>query len=542
MRMLILAIVAALSGCQGVIGDAGGHDPDDPDRPGVTKNPLEEVPVSNARRLSRDELDHALGTLLHTHRRFATELLPEDDQEREGLFLHWPFDNRYTHQRSDKVLVQAYESLAREAALDLVADEERRMAVLPCEPSGADDAACFEAFLRDFGRRAFRRPLGEDEVARFMPLFAEAGADGDFFAAVDLAVRVFVQSPDFLYRVELGTPHEEHEGLRALDGYELATRMAFFLWGRGPDDELLDLAADGALESPEMRRDVAHLMLDAPEAIDQVERFHAQWLGFRQLPHSPELTTSMRLETRALLERTIFELDAPYMDVFRARDTFIDERLAEHYGMPSPGAEAAFVDYEDAARAGILSHGSVLGAFNTGGDTSTTRRGVFVRERLMCQEIPPPPPTVNVDDLPETECKSELIEVHQQGACGGCHRLMDPVGWGLENFDLAGRYREHDDGKPECSIDGNGELDGAPFRGPAELSALLIASGDLDACVVLQVMRFALGREEQPDDAGFIRELTEARVGREWTFRELLVDIVANERFGYVREDMRDGE
>lgn len=540
--MLRIATIVMLVGCQGVIGDAGGPGADDPDRPGASKDPLEEVPVSNARRLSREELDLAIGALLQTNRRYASELLPEDDQEREGFFLHWPFDNRYTHQRSEKVLIQAYESLAREAAAELIADDERRALVLPCEPSGADDAACFEAFLRDFGRRAFRRPMQDDEVARLMPLFAEAGEDDDFYSAIDLAVRVFLQSPDFLYRVELGSPVEEHEGLRALDGYEIATRMAFFLWGTGPDDELLDMAADGLLDSADARRDVAAIMLEAPEAIDQVERFHAQWLGFRQLPHSPELTTSMRLETRALLERTIFELDAPYMDVFRASDTFIDERLAEHYDMTSPGSEPAFVDYEDPTRGGLLSHGSVLGAFNTGGDTSTTRRGVFVRERLMCQVIPPPPPTVNVDDLPETECKSELIEVHQQGACGGCHRLMDPVGWGLENFDLAGRYREHDDGNPDCAIDGMGELDGMAFRGPRELAGLLIASGELEECAVLQVMRFALGREEQADDAGFIRELTEPRVGTEWTFRELLLDIVSNERFGYVREDETDGE
>ncbi len=534
---LITALVASLA-CQGVIGDAGGpRADDDPSRPGATKDPLETVAVSNARRLSREELDNAIGSLLYTNRRYASELLPEDDQEREGFFLHWPFDNRYTHQRSEKVLIQAYESLAREAALELLADSERLAQVVPCEPSGAEDAMCFETFVRTFGRRAFRRPLDNEEVARFMPLFAEAAEDNDFFSAVDVTVRAFLQSPDFLYRVELGSPVDDHDGVRALDGYEIATRMAFFLWGTGPDEELLDLAADGTLESAEDRRNVAAMMLDAPEALDQVERFHAQWLGFRQLPHSPELTTSMRLETRALLERTIFTEDAPYMDVFRSSDTYIDERLAEHYDMPSPGDEPGFVDYVDPARGGVLSHGTVLGAFNTGGDTSTTRRGVFVRERLMCQVIPPPPPTVNVDDLPETECKSELLEVHQQGACGGCHALMDPVGWGLENFDLAGQYREHDDGNPDCAIDGMGELDGMAFRGPRELAGLLIASGDLDACAVLQVLRFALGREEQPEDEAFIDELTEPRVGRDWSFRELLIDIVANERFAYVRED-----
>ncbi|MEM9067562.1 MAG: DUF1592 domain-containing protein [Myxococcota bacterium] len=538
LQYIAALLLVSILGCEGVIGESGGS----PERDDVLKDPLDNVPVANARRLTREELDLTLGALLNTHRRFASELLPEDNQEREGFFLHWAFDNRYTHQAAEKVLVQAYETLAREASLDLVADEARRAALLPCEPSGPADESCFADFLRSFGRRAYRRPLTTDEVMRMMPLLDEATEENDFFAAVDLALRAFLQSPDFLYRIELGVELEDRPGVRELSGHEIATRMAYFLWGTGPDEMLLDLAESGTLSSSDDRRNIAALMLEEPAAIDQVERFHAQWLGFRQLPHSPELSISMRRETRALLERTIFENDAPYMDVFRATDTYLDERLADHYGMPAPTGEASFVPYEDPTRAGILAHGAVLGAFHTGGDTSTTRRGVFVRERLMCQVIPPPPPTVNVDDLPETHCKSELIEVHQQGACGGCHRLMDPVGWGLENFDLAGRFREHDSDKPECAIDGMGELDGTPFRGPRELSDILIGSGELEACTVLQVLRFALGREERPGDAEFLEELNEGRSGTNWTFRELLIDIVANERFAYVRDDEVEGE
>lgn len=530
-----------LVACQGEIGNANGSPEPENLGPGAIEDPAEDVLPSNVRRLSRGELDRVMGSLLHTTFPYASTMLPEDDQEREGLFLHWAFDNRYTHQPTERVLVQAYEGLAREAASQLVADAERLAMVLPCSPSGASDTACFEEFVRTFGRRAFRRPLTDEEVARMMPLMAEADTDDDFNVAIDLALRAFLQAPDFLYRIEIGVPLADHEGVRQLDAYAIATRMALFLWGTGPTDELLDLAETGVLDTVEGRRETAFDMLQDPQALDQVDRFHALWLGYRQLPHSPELTTSMRLETRGLIERVVFAEDAPYMDIFRATDTFIDARLAEHYGMTLSGDEPAFVEYEDAGRAGILAHGAVLGAFSTGGDTSTTRRGIHVRERLLCQVIPPPPPTVNVDDIPETNCKSEFLEVHQMGACGGCHTLMDPVGWGLENYDLEGRYREHDEGKPECQIDGEGEIDNRAFNGPRELGELLIDGGRLERCVVRQVMRFAMGREELPSDEPYLAYLSEDRVGTDWTFQELLIDIVANERFALVREDINDG-
>ncbi|MFK8000858.1 MAG: DUF1595 domain-containing protein, partial [Polyangiales bacterium] len=285
-----------LSACQGEIGSIPNLTPEELG-PGSVQDPAEDVTPSNLRRLSRGELDRVIGSLVHTTFPYASTMLPEDDQEREGLFLHWAFDNRYTHQPTERVLVQAYEGLAREVASQLVADEERLAMVLPCSPSGADDAACFEEFVRTFGRRAFRRPLNDEEVALMMPLLGEAAVDDDFKVAVDLALRAFLQAPDFLYRVEVGTPLDGYEGVRELDAYAIATRMALFLWGTGPSDELLDLAESGALLTTDGRREAAFDMLQDPQALDQVDRFHALWLGYRQLPHSPELTTSMRLET-----------------------------------------------------------------------------------------------------------------------------------------------------------------------------------------------------------------------------------------------------
>jgi hypothetical protein len=535
---MIALVVVSLAGCQGIIGDPPSASGDGtPRTPAGKALVADDIPVSGARRLSRAELDNVLFDLLGSTSRLGTAHLPEDDQEREGMFLHWPFDNAYPKQTADKVLVLAFETIADAAAREVVGDEAKRASIVPCAPTGADDAACLRAFVEDFGLRAFRRPLEADEIDNFMRLHAFAVEADDFWLGVRAVLTAMLQSVDFLYRVEIGTPEPGLSDVYRLNDFEIASRMSFLLWGSAPDDALLGAARDGLLGARDGRQAEARRMLEDGRAIAQVDRFHALWLGYNQLPHSPELTTAMREETLALLRRVVFEEDRPYVDIFRSSETYVSPMLAEHYGIPTPEGDAGWVTYDD-GRGGILSHGTVLAAFATGGDTSLTRRGVYVRERLMCQTIPPPPLNVNADDIPETNCKSEMMEVHQEGACGGCHRFMDPIGWGLENYDLAGRFRAHDEGKPECVIDGAGSIDGVgEFTGPAELADLLIEDGSLERCAIRQVVRYAIGREERPEDEALVDELVEARAGDGWSFLDLLVDVVASDRFVLARRD-----
>lgn len=539
---LLVILLALLFGCDGIIMDpgsspGGGGSGRGGGGGGTGALDKPDVPVSGPRRLSRAELDNTLRDLLGSDSRLGTTHLPEDNQEREGMFLHWPFDNAYPKQKADRILVLAIETIAQTAAEELIADSVRREALVPCEPTGADDTACLRELVTDFGRLAFRRPLAPEEVDNFMRLAPYAAEAGDFWFGVKIVLQAMLQSPDFLYRVEIGSPAPDADGVHILDDYEIAARMSYLLWGSTPDRWLLDLADAGGLASSDDRREAARRMLEDERAVAQVDRFHALWLGYNQLPHAAELTTAMREETHALLRRVIFDEDLPYMEIFRFPETHVSDSLAAHYGLPEPDGAAGWIPYGD-GRGGILSHGSVLSGFSTGGDTSVTRRGVFVRERLMCQLIPPPPPDVNADELPEAHCKSEVVEIHQRGGCGSCHQYMDPIGWGLENYDLAGRFREHDEGKPECAIDGDGEIaDIGSFRGPGELGELLVDEGSLEACAIRQVVRFAVGREERAEDQGFIEELVEQHRGAGWTFRELLVDIVASEWFAQVRRD-----
>jgi hypothetical protein len=247
----------------------------------------------------------------------------------------------------------------------------------------------------------------------------------------------------------------------------------------------------------------------------------------------------MEAESNALIERVVFDDKTAWLDVFRSKETFVDDTVARHYGLPSPGTAAKWVPYGTTGRQGLLSHGtflSVAGKFN---DTSPTQRGILIRERLLCQHIPPPDPSmmVNVDEPPKGDavCKYDRYAMHRAGGCAACHSLMDPVGFGLENYDTTGKYRATEPNLPQCRIAGQGELVGVgAFRGPAELANLLLQTGELDRCAVAQLYQFASGRKEQnADDKAFIDLLTRRFRDKSHRFDELLLEYVAQPAFGY---------
>jgi hypothetical protein len=285
-------------------------------------------------------------------------------------------------------------------------------------------------------------------------------------------------------------------------------------------------------------------MLADARARGRVNRFHALWLSYHQLPHPAELTAALRGETEALVNRIVFDDKRPYTDVFTSTETFLTPTLATHYGLPAPASPTgSWVSYGTSGRMGILSHGSVLSAGAKFSDTSPTQRGKFVRNRLLCQEVPPPPPNVNADLPPEggtTGCKIDRYKTHASvGSCKGCHAQMDPIGFGLENYDTAGRYRATEVNKPECKIDGSGELEGygGAFNGPAGLATKLLEAGVLQKCVVTQMVRFAIGRRETADDANLISDL-QAKFGESrYAFDALLLDVVGASGFGFRRAE-----
>ncbi len=524
------------SGAPGGSGQDGGSSPDSGGNASeaVTSPDEGRVGASGVRRLSREEMDNTLRDILGDDTRPAVRFLPEDVLD--------PFDNDFSTQRVSSVLIEGLETLASDVAARLLADTARRDEVVGCEPESVTDAACMERFVRSFGRRALRRPPTDDEVSEWSALgisFAE-GRD-DFYEGADVVLRLFLQHPQFVYRVEVGTETEQ-AGIFRLNDHEVATRLSYFLWGSTPDDALLDAADAGSLSTSSGVKDAARWMLADPRARHRVDRFHAMWLGFHQLPHHADLTQALRLETRALIDDVVFDQGASWLELFRATGTFINDFLADHYGLPRPGTEdLTWVDYGDSGRQGLLSQGSFLSLGAKFADTSPTMRGLAIRTRLLCQTIPPPPPDIDTDNPPGEDepgaCKVDRYAQHREnGACNGCHSLMDPIGFGLENYNAAGQFRSHEVGNPDCQIDGIGAVDDAPFRGPSELADLLVQGDTLDACVVRQVYRFAMGHEVLAADQAVVVDLTQAFRDQDHRFDALIVGLTADPAFLFRKE------
>lgn len=533
MRRVALSIVLGSSvaiGC--AVGSIEGGTPDESHIP----QPAEKVaPRIGLRRLTSYEYDNTIRDLLADTTRKSALVLPEDPRT--------PFDNDYNKQAPSKALVEGLELLARDASRALITDAARREKILGCTPSGASDTACFTTFIKKFGRRALRRPLSAEEVTRFATFQSFATESGDFYVGVETALLAFLQHAEFVYRVEIGTPLPNRSDTVRLNDFELATRLSYFVAATTPDDALLDAAEGGALADAAGVQAQATRLLATAAGRATVQRFHALWLGYDKIIDNNALSKDMLQESRALIDRVVFEQKKPWEEVFTATETFVTDSLATHYGLPSTGSTTpTWVPYGSTGRKGIISHGVVLTNGAKLEDTSPTLRGLFIRARLMCQDIPPPPPTVDTD-LPPLEpgqCKIErLAKTHSQGGCAACHSKMDPIGFGLEQFDQQGRFRTTEPGAPSCPIDGQGELAGvAKFKGPSELADLLVRDGALQSCAAKQLYRFAIGRATlDSDDERFIEwwlgKLGGAKAGLK--FDQLLVEFVAADGFRHRR-------
>lgn len=497
------------------------------------------IPETLARRMSIREIDRTLDDLLGDDAQAAAQFLPGVD--------YTPFDNDYETQDPSRTLIESMEVLAMDVADRLASDTARLDSLLPCTPTGADDSVCFRQFVEAFGRRALRRPLSDDEVDMYLALqdFSTESneyVDNDFYTGVGLVVRTMLQDPEFLYRLEVGVPTSE-DGVVKLGDYEIAARMAFLLTGSTPDDALLADAEAGRLGDPEGRLDAAKRLLQTPGAREAAYGYHALWLGYRAVPGTPELLTGWTMETQSLIDRVVFDERRPYRDLLTLDETYVDTDLAAHYGLPAPAGGQGWVSYEGTDRSGILGHGSVLAAYSKFSDTSPTQRGIFIRRRLMCADVPPPPPNVDVDNEPKdptdpNACKETRYRAHMaDGTCNACHVSFDPIGFGLENFDIEGRFRTTEDGRSDCTITGDGELAGlGTFSGPAELADMLSETELFEACAIEHYLAYAYGRQLTGSEQAHVEAFTELFADGGYDFAELMTQFVGHEVFGFKRE------
>lgn len=516
-RWLSGAALAGLLACTGMIGTNGT----------VANKPTSLSP-SSMRRLSQVQYQQTVFDLLGVT--VSTQSLPEDVKD--------PFDDDANQQPVSPALISALEQLAQQAALAVLAQPMLRDKVVGCMPTGPDDAVCFRSFITNFGRRAYRHPLTAQEIDEFMALQWTAKQDNNFYTGVESVLRVILQDPQFVYRIEIGKAVDGAPGWARLTGFEMATRLSYFIWGSTPDDTLLSAAQAGELDGKEGVAKQATRMLADPKARARIERFHAMWLGYDK-PQTTPLQQAMRKESDALVDRAVFE--RPWKELFTSKETFIDDTLAMQYGLPAPG-KPSWVSYGTTGRAGILSTASFLSVAGKFADTSPTQRGKFIQDRLLCSPVPPPPPNVKADAPPPVEgnvvCKYDRYSMHRQGGCASCHDRLDGVGFGLEQYDQNGVFRTVEMGLPQCTIAGKGTLPGVgTFQGPGELGAMLANGPQLDACLVKQTFRFAMGHRETSDDDVLLNRVLDRFRGNQTKFSELVMGIVTDDSFFFRRED-----
>ncbi len=490
------------------------------------------------RRLTHSQFNHTVRDLLGDQTAPANQFPPED-------FLNG-FKNQYQAQNLSPLLVEAYGAAAERLARNAFQGGDRR-GLIPCKPS----VACGAQFVREFGLKAFRRPLESEEQKRYEALFRR---EADFLRGARIIVEAMLQSPHFLFRLdETSNPKWKP--------YAKASRLSYALWDSMPDRGLLESAARGELATSQGVETAARRMLADPRARQSLDEFISQWMRFdrlltaskdrRRFPNfNREAAVAMTEEARQFIGDLIWN-DRNFMDVFTADYSFINADLAAIYGVPAPVKEFDRVKFApESDRAGLLGQSLFLALTAKPDDTSPTARGLFIREQFLCQHVSEPPPGVNTNLPPVAEAKPQtnrerMREHVTNPSCSTCHNLIDPIGFGFEKFDAIGARRDKfkllffgdDDGDErraksrtvELEMDTTGYVAGIPdsmFSSPRELGAVLARSPQCQECMVKQFFRYTAGRIETPADRPLIRKVFEDFRKSQFRFKELIISLV----------------
>jgi hypothetical protein len=442
--------------------------------------------------------------------------------------------------------IEKYRDAAERLTWEVMGDPMRRAQVVGCalETQGG---TCLKRFVETFGRRAFRRPLEADEVTSLLALAETASGREDPYAGASLALQAMLLSPDFLFRVEIGRVDPARPGLLKLTGYEVATRLSYLLLGTTPDDALLAAAEQGKLDSAEGVEAAAVGLLANPRSREAMQGFYGQWLQIAALEEidrdakkyplwNETLAKAMRQETIRLVEDFLWKDGANFLDVLTAPYSYVNEPLAKFYGVAAVKEWTRLPLAPADGRAGLLTQPSLLVATSVTEEALPIHRGAFVRERLLCHHMPPPPEDVPQIPLPQPgQSDRERLELHSKSpACSGCHALMDPIGFALSGFDLIGARRMVDSaGQPLMTKGSLSGFDKVEFDGAVELAKVLRGSPAASACVATQVFRYTHGREEVAADDCQLRGIQDAFKASDYRFGDLLRALVKSDAFRY---------
>ena len=496
------------------------------------------------RRLTHGQYNQTVAELLGDQTQPARQFPSED-------FVQG-FTNSAEGQSISPLLAEAYAQGAARLARN-AARSGRLRELAACQTT---DAVCAGRFVRSFGKAVFRRPLAGEEAARFLKLHAgEAKRTGDFWAGLQLVVEAMLQSPDFLFRSEPGS-------------YGAASRLSYLLWNTLPDRELTRLADAGLLRDTRQIEAASKRMLADPRSRGALDEFAGQWLRFDRVRNAirerrlfpefgAELAAAMTEETSRLFQHLVWT-NRDFRDFFRADYTFVNASLAQLYGLAAPEREFSLIKLPTGSRrAGVMGHSSFLTMTSKPEETSPTERGLFIREHFLCQMVPPPPPGVDttlpaiMDDRPMNN--RQRLSIHLSNpSCAACHRLVDPIGFGFEQFDAIGRFRENqvalvfprveknkknvrrEGVSVEIPVDTAAQIVGLPdssFHNAAEAGRILAESPVCQRCVVKQYFRYAMNRQETAADQPAIDAIFDRFRGSGFRFQELILGVVTSDRF-----------
>jgi mono/diheme cytochrome c family protein len=427
-------------------------------------------------------------------------------------------------------------------------DSPSRKRILLCRPNRtAQEVDCARRIATTLMQRAYRRPVKQGDLDNVMAFYRRGQAEGGFEAGIEMAVSSILVSPDFLFRVERDPAGIKPNTAYQISDVELASRISFFLWSSIPDDELLELAIQGKLRRPEVLEQQVRRMLADARSQTLITNFASQWLQLRNLESSTpdmrlypdfddNLRQAMRRETELFLESIVRE-DRSVLDLISADYTFLNERLAKHYAIPrvyGSRFRRVMLDKESQKRGGLLRQGSILTVTSYNTRTSPVLRGHWVLKTLL--GVPPPPPPNDVPPFPEKtisgslSVRQRLVEHRTNPACSGCHSLMDPLGFSLENYDAIGRWRNTEEDQP---IDATGDFPGGTsFDSVSGLEKSLLARPDIFVGnMVEKLVTYSLGRGVQYYDAPAVRKIVQDARSEDFRFSALIVGITKSKPF-----------
>lgn len=521
-------------GTSGAAEPTGGEDTGEPPK-------LPEVPAPTIRRLTLAEFTYSVRDLLGD----VPISILEADTLKEGFFTVGNATIAVS-----PAGVGLYEQALAGASAAAFSDAARAATVVRCVPAALDDTACFRDAIATFGRRAWRRPLTGPELERYVAIAVDIAAEtGDVLAGLRHAVWGLLESPNFLYRIEIGEPAPDQPGRVRYTADEMASRLSYTLWSTTPDDALLDAAERGDLATPEGIRAQAERLLADPRARAGVQNFVSELYSVWRLSDltkdpntypswTPSLKAAIREDLVARINDVVFDNPGDFLSLYDGTRVFVNNELADLYGLPAadPDVLRPAELPADGMRRGLIGSAAVLAMHSPAARTSATKRGLFIADALLCRVVPPPPPDVNLDldpdkgaDGPQTA--REQLEVHRKNpSCAGCHNMMDPMGLALEHFDATGRWRPDDQG---LAIDASGDLDGVPFAHGGELATLLRDHPDAPMCLVRKLFTYATGRLPVSSELELVRLLEDDLTREDNRFDQLLLSLVTRDEFRF---------